>query len=69
MRQAAREAAVPSPPPRSGISERPRPPTPLPQDLPRAQVAPALFRDPLEIGGLGQHAHPADAEELVEIGT
>ena len=33
----------------------------------RAQVPPPLLRHPLEPGRLRQHAHPADAEELVQI--
>ena len=33
----------------------------------RAQVPPALLRDPLEVPRLRRHAHAADAEELVEI--
>ena len=33
----------------------------------RAQVPPPLLRHPLEEGRLGQHVHPADPEELVQV--
>ena len=62
-RERVEAADLPEPPARVArlLQQRQR------QPAGRAQVPPPLLGHPLEVRGLRQHAHPADAEELVEI--